>query len=48
LHIARLLLKLGADPFIADSDGLLANHIAARMGHYEIIELLMEYGVPID
>jgi ankyrin repeat protein len=39
---------MGADPYIPDSDGLMAIHISAKMGHYEMIELLLENGVPIN
>lgn len=42
------LLKAGADPNHTESDGWSALHWAARKGHEQVCELLLQYGAKID
>lgn len=45
----RLLLEAGADPTALSRQGeWSALHTAAGMGHLEVIDLLLEAGVPVD
>ena len=44
----RLLLKDGADPNLAQGDGLTALHVAAEEGYLEIVELLLGAGAKIE
>ena len=45
LEVARLLLSRGAS-VIPDSDGLYPQHFAAKAGHHDICQLLVEQGGP--
>lgn len=40
----RALLENGADPNLAQGDGLTALHLAAREGHIEVVEILIGAG----
>ena len=44
----RSLLKDGADPNLAQGDGLTALHVAAEEGYLEIAELLLSAGAKIE
>eukprot|EP00045_Choanoeca_perplexa_P015108 m.182862 g.182862 ORF g.182862 m.182862 type:complete len:948 (+) comp16890_c0_seq2:695-3538(+) len=45
---ARLLLQHGANPNIADCDGMTPTHLAASNDHLELLELLHSYGADIN
>lgn len=42
----KMLLKAGADATIGDKDGYTVCHEAARLGHHEILLMLLEKGLP--
>lgn len=44
----RSLLDAGVDPNMARADGMTALHLAARGGHLEIVEGLLEAGAKVD
>ena len=44
----RFLAKNGADPDLADRDGVTPLMIAARLGHVEGVTALLEYGARVD
>jgi ankyrin repeat protein len=48
LEVVRLLLQGGADPNLADSEGLTPLMHSAREGHLEVARLLLERGVDVD
>lgn len=41
--MVRLLLKKGADPFLLDSEGLGAIHIASLKNYPDIVETLIQF-----
>ena len=43
-QIAELLLLFGADPTIPNKNGFTALHVAARHGHIDIVNLLINKG----
>jgi ankyrin repeat protein len=43
----RALLETGADPDVAQGDGLSALHLAARAGDIEIVQLLLGAGAEV-
>jgi ankyrin repeat protein len=49
LVCVNFLLQQGASPTAVDSlDGLTAMHVAARNNHEHIVELLVDWGAPVD
>jgi ankyrin repeat protein len=44
----RYLLEMGADPFVADSDGNIALHWAVLSGSMNSVELLLNYGCDVN
>jgi len=45
---ARLLFDAKADTTVADASGATALHIAALRSHTQIVDLLLEFGAPIE
>ncbi|MEZ5198620.1 MAG: ankyrin repeat domain-containing protein [Bacteroidales bacterium] len=48
LEVAKLLLKMGADPLLGDNENSGPIHLAAISGSIPIIDLLIEHGVDIN
>ncbi len=48
IHMARLLIELGADVHRRDADGNLPIHMAARTGALDLIQLYEKLDVPLD
>ena len=48
MEVVRLLLEGGADPSIANGDGVTPLMAAAGNGHPEVLRLLLERGVVVD
>lgn len=46
--IKKFLIKEGIDPDLKDTAGYTALHYAARNGHLNICQLLLQYGANID
>ena len=44
----RTLLEEGADPNVAQGDGLSALHLAAQEGNLEVVELLLGAGAKVE
>lgn len=42
LQTVHVLLNHEADPYIVNKDGWTALHIACKIGHYDIVKLLIE------
>ena len=47
-EMARLILRLGADPETRDEEGRSPIHVAAWQGTDQIVALLLEYGASAD
>ena len=47
-EMARLILRLGADPETRDEEGRSPIHVAAWQGTEQIVTLLLEYGALAD
>ena len=48
IEAVRSILADGADPSVAQGDGLTALHLAAERGHLEIAGLLIDAGAPVE
>lgn len=46
--MVQLLLSKGADPDTADEDGYNLPHIAAEMGHFEMVKTLVRHGADVS
>ncbi|CAK1367200.1 unnamed protein product [Cercospora beticola] len=45
---ARILIRAGANPTAVNKVDVQPMHLAAGLGHINVVKLLLEYGVPID
>ncbi len=48
LEVTKYLLENGADPMITEDHGYTAMDAAAFAGQYEIINILVKRGLPVD
>lgn len=47
IEVVRLLLEAGSNPMEENQDGMSTIHIAAKLGHVDILRLLSNY-MPLD